>query len=86
MESLFDATDVACWRRAQVHSKGLKFGMYTNYGHSTCMGFPGTEDKDMERDARRFASWGVDYLKVDGCHSNATLQRQGGRPPHSPLV
>ncbi|CAN8005950.1 unnamed protein product [Ixodes hexagonus] len=60
-----------------VHSKGLKFGMYTNYGHSTCMGFPGTEDKDLERDARRFASWGVDYLKVDGCHSSAALQRQG---------
>ncbi|EEC03118.1 alpha-galactosidase/alpha-N-acetylgalactosaminidase, putative [Ixodes scapularis] len=57
-----------------VHSKGLKFGMYTNYGHSTCMGFPGTEDKDMERDARRFASWGVDYLKI--CDLGGWLARQ----------
>ncbi|XP_037277051.2 alpha-N-acetylgalactosaminidase isoform X2 [Rhipicephalus microplus] len=60
-----------------IHSKGLKFGMYTNYGHSTCMGFPGTEDHDMEKDAERFAAWKIDYLKVDGCHTTAKQQSKG---------
>lgn len=60
-----------------IHSKGLKFGMYTNYGHSTCMGFPGTEDHNMEKDAERFASWNIDYLKVDGCHTSAKQQSKG---------
>uniref|UniRef100_A0A131Z618 Alpha-galactosidase n=1 Tax=Rhipicephalus appendiculatus TaxID=34631 RepID=A0A131Z618_RHIAP len=60
-----------------IHSKGLKFGMYTNYGHATCMGFPGTEDHDMEKDAERFASWKIDYLKVDGCHTTAKQQSKG---------
>lgn len=60
-----------------VHSKGLKFGMYTNYGHSTCMGFPGTTDETLEIDAETFASWDIDYLKVDGCHTLWQQQKVG---------
>ena len=47
-----------------VHSKGLKFGMYSDAGPRTCAGYPGSFDHEYQ-DARLFASWGVDYLKYD---------------------
>ncbi|XP_061169448.1 alpha-galactosidase A-like [Saccostrea echinata] len=52
-----------------VHKKGLKFGIYEDFGKKTCGGFPGSEFY-METDAKTFADWGVDYLKFDGCYSN----------------
>ncbi|MCK2240244.1 NPCBM/NEW2 domain-containing protein [Crossiella sp. S99.2] len=53
-----------------VHSKGLKFGIYTSAGTKTCnaLGFPGGLNHE-EQDARLFASWGVDYLKYDNCNN-----------------
>ena len=50
-----------------VHSKGLKFGMYSAAGIMTCAGYPGSYGHEYE-DARQFAEWGVDYLKYDLCH------------------
>lgn len=50
-----------------VHSKGLKFGMYSCCGNMTCAGYPGSLWHEFE-DARQFAGWGVDYLKYDYCH------------------
>ncbi|XP_029204318.2 alpha-N-acetylgalactosaminidase-like isoform X1 [Acropora millepora] len=52
-----------------LHNKGLKFGMYADYGLFTCAGYPGSLGY-IEQDAKTFANWGVDYLKVDGCFSN----------------
>ena len=49
-----------------VHSKGLKFGMYACSGEYTCAGFPGSYLHEF-RDAEKFASWDVDYLKLDNC-------------------
>ncbi|XP_013164100.1 PREDICTED: alpha-N-acetylgalactosaminidase-like [Papilio xuthus] len=49
-----------------IHSKGLKFGMYTNVANITCMHFPGSRNH-FGIDAMTFAEWGVDYIKVDGC-------------------
>lgn len=49
-----------------VHSKGLKFGIYTCEGVYTCAGYPGSYEFEFA-DARTFASWGVDYLKFDYC-------------------
>ncbi|MGW0736465.1 NPCBM/NEW2 domain-containing protein [Streptomyces sp. NPDC002851] len=53
-----------------VHSKGLKFGIYTSAGTKTCneLGFPGALGHE-ESDARQFAAWGVDYLKYDNCNN-----------------
>ena len=53
-----------------VHSKGLKFGIYTSAGTKTCntAGFPGGLDHE-KTDANTFASWGVDYLKYDNCNN-----------------
>lgn len=53
---------------AYVHSKGLKFGLYTDRGVWTCGARPGSAGFE-EKDARSFADWGVDYLKVDSCNA-----------------
>ncbi len=51
-----------------VHSKGLKFGLYTDAGRRTCQGRPGSYQHE-QQDARTYAAWGVDYVKVDWCNS-----------------
>ena len=57
---------MACF---QLHSVGLKFGIYEDFGTKTCAGYPGSEFY-MQTDAQTFAEWGVDLLKFDGCNSN----------------
>lgn len=57
-----------------VHALGLKFGIYEDAGSETCGGFAGSGQPDgggnahFLEDARLFASWDVDYLKLDGCN------------------
>ncbi|MEZ0091594.1 ricin-type beta-trefoil lectin domain protein [Streptacidiphilus sp. EB129] len=50
-----------------LHARGLKFGIYEDAGTSTCGGYAGSWDH-WTQDADLFASWGVDYLKLDGCN------------------
>lgn len=50
-----------------VHSKGLKFGMYSCAGVRTCAGYPSSFDHEFV-DAQTFADWGVDFLKYDYCN------------------
>lgn len=50
-----------------VHSKGLKFGMYSCVGTMTCAGYPGSYRHEYI-DAQTFAEWGVDFLKYDYCY------------------
>jgi alpha-galactosidase len=49
-----------------IHSKGLKFGIYESAGTHTCAGYPGSLHHE-KQDAKTFAKWGVDYLKLDNC-------------------
>lgn len=51
-----------------VHSKGLKFGIYSDAGTKTCAGRPGSKDHETQ-DANQYAKWGVDYLKYDWCNT-----------------
>ena len=51
-----------------VHAKGLKFGIYTDAGRKTCEGRPGSYGYEAI-DAKTYAAWGVDYVKVDWCNS-----------------
>jgi alpha-galactosidase len=51
-----------------VHSKGLKFGLYSDAGTKTCAGRPGSQGHEYQ-DALQYARWGVDYLKYDWCHT-----------------
>lgn len=49
-----------------IHSKGLKFGIYSSPGKQTCAEHVGSFGH-VAQDAKLFASWGVDYLKYDLC-------------------
>lgn len=49
-----------------IHGLGLKFGIYSSPGATTCGGHVGSYQYD-EIDARSWAKWGVDYLKYDYC-------------------
>lgn len=57
-----------------IHAMGLKFGIYEDAGYLTCGRYAGSGEpngggKDhFLQDTRLFASWGVDYLKLDGCN------------------
>jgi alpha-galactosidase len=74
-----------------IHSKGLKFGIYTDAGTMTCAKRPGSVGHEYQ-DAKQYANWGVDYLKEDWCstlpgqssESSYTLMRNAleatGRP------
>lgn len=50
-----------------IHSKGLKFGIYSDAGTGTCQNRPGGRGYEFQ-DARQYAAWGVDYLKYDWCN------------------
>ncbi|MBN1302455.1 MAG: glycoside hydrolase family 27 protein [Melioribacteraceae bacterium] len=51
-----------------IHSKGLKFGIYSDAGWKTCGGRPGSRGYEYQ-DAMKYAEWGVDYLKYDWCNT-----------------
>jgi alpha-galactosidase len=53
-----------------VHSKGLKFGIYSCAGSKTCAGRPAGLGHEYQ-DARTYARWGVDYLKYDWCNTTS---------------
>lgn len=50
-----------------IHSKGLKFGIYSCAGSKTCQERPGSRGYQFQ-DAHTYASWGVDFLKYDWCY------------------
>ncbi|MCC0094852.1 ricin-type beta-trefoil lectin domain protein [Streptomyces flavotricini] len=62
------------WLGEYLHAKGLKFGIYEDAGSLTCERYPGSGSPDgggpdhYAQDARQFASWKVDYVKMDGCN------------------
>ena len=49
-----------------IHGLGLKFGIYSSPGPKTCAGFTASYQFE-DKDARRYADWGVDYVKYDWC-------------------
>lgn len=49
-----------------VHAKGLKLGIYSDAGRTTCGGRPGSFGHEYQ-DALQYAKWGIDYLKYDWC-------------------
>lgn len=59
-----------------MHSRGLKLGIYEDYGTRTCAGFPGSYLHE-KVDAETFADWKVDYLKLDGCYIDTFLMPEG---------
>jgi len=51
-----------------IHSKGLKFGIYSSAGFKTCLGYPASLGFE-EMDVQTYLDWGVDYLKYDNCYA-----------------
>jgi len=51
-----------------VHGKGLKLGIYSDAGATTCGGRPGSRGHEYQ-DARTYARWGIDYVKYDWCNT-----------------
>ncbi len=49
-----------------VHAKGLKLGIYSDAGDTTCAGRPGSRGHEYQ-DALAWARWGIDYVKYDWC-------------------
>jgi alpha-galactosidase len=76
-----------------VHSKGLKFGIYTDAGTMTCAKHMGSIGHEYQ-DAKQYANWGVDYLKEDWCNtlpgqnseSSYTLMRDALAASGRPIV
>lgn len=58
-----------------VHSLGLKFGMYSDAGRYTCGSYEGSLGHE-QVDAQTFANWGVDYLKYDNCYNQGEAGTQ----------
>ena len=59
-----------------MHSKGLKFGIYTDAGSADCVSdAPGSKGFE-EKDAASFAEWGVDYVKEDWCNTEGVDARK----------
>ncbi|UJR29415.1 hypothetical protein I4U23_010627 [Adineta vaga] len=54
-----------------VHSRKLKFGLYSDAGYKTCAGRPGSLGYET-KDANTYASWGIDFLKYDNCNTDGT--------------
>jgi alpha-galactosidase len=52
-----------------IHSKGLKLGIYTDAGTLTCEGRPGILNHELQ-DMKTYAAWGVDYIKIDWCNTD----------------
>jgi len=68
----------------EIHSMGLKFGLYGDAGTQTCAGYPGSQGYEVQ-DAKTLASWGVDYWKHDNCYTpcNSGNQQTCERPAGS---
>ena len=68
-----------------VHSKGLKFGIYSGPGDKTCGGYAGSIDHE-QQDADLYANWGVDFLKYDLCSFNDNMLKAAAEHPDQPNI
>lgn len=75
-----------------IHSKGLKFGIYSCAGTLTCAGRPAGRGHEYQ-DAMSYAHWGVDYLKYDWCNTGTqepkasySIMRDGLYAAKRPIV
>jgi hypothetical protein len=59
-----------------VHSKGLKFGIYSDAGTGTCQNRPGSRGYEYQ-DALTYAEWGIDFLgRLNGDFAIAIWDRE----------
>lgn len=56
-----------------VHSLGLKIGIYSSPGPTSCAGYTGSYQHEAQ-DALTFLTWGMDYLKYDWCSAGTVYK------------
>jgi alpha-galactosidase len=61
-----------------IHAQGLKFGIYTSAGRTICLHPQPGSLGHYAQDFRTFASWKVDYVKVDWCSRRRVRALPGG--------
>jgi alpha-galactosidase len=66
-----------------IHSKGLKFGIYSSPGAQTCGRYEGSLGHEAQ-DAKMYAEWGVDFLKYDLCSFQDDMQKVRAEHPDDP--
>ncbi len=66
-----------------IHSKGLKFGIYSSPGAKTCGGYAGSLGHEAQ-DAKMYADWGVDFLKYDLCSFEDEMKKVRAERPDDP--
>lgn len=64
-----------------VHSLGLKIGIYSSPGPWTCGGCVGSFGYELQ-DAKKYAEWGFDYLKYDWCSYGGVIDGMPGNDPY----
>lgn len=63
-----------------VHSKGLKIGIYSSPGPTTCAHYEGSYQHEVQ-DAKTYAAWGIDYLKYDLCGYRKIMAQEAPNDP-----
>ena len=66
-----------------IHSKGLKFGIYSSPGAQTCAHYEGSLGHEAQ-DAKLYAEWGVDFLKYDLCSFQDNMRKAEAEHPDDP--
>ena len=66
-----------------IHARGLKFGIYSGPGPTTCGKFIASEGHETQ-DAALYASWGVDFLKYDLCSFRKEMDAAAKAHPEDP--
>jgi len=59
-----------------IHSLGLKAGIYSSPGPTTCQGLAGTFQHE-QQDVTTWAKWGFDYIKYDWCSYQGDRNNMG---------
>jgi alpha-galactosidase len=63
-----------------VHSKGLKIGIYSSPGPTTCARYEGSYQHEAQ-DAKTYAAWGIDFLKYDLCGYRKIMTQEAPNDP-----
>jgi alpha-galactosidase len=50
----------------RIHAMGLKIGIYSSPGPTTCQNYHGSWQHELQ-DVETWSGWGIDYLKYDWC-------------------
>ena len=67
-----------------VHDRGLKIGLYSSPGPTTCGKCAGSWLHE-EQDAKTFAQWGFDFLKYDWCSYGSVVDGAVANPLNVPV-